>query len=115
MEKAFDRVGHAIITQALHAFRVPEIIIQAISRYTLVGYAYVEVNGRRGILITIRTGSGQGDPLSSILFLIATEPLNRILCSSFMELMYTAEDDITFGPILYADDNLTPLALHNAD
>jgi hypothetical protein len=73
------------------------------------------MNGRRGILITIKTGSGQGDPLSSILFLISTEPLNRILCSSFMELMYTAEDNITVGPILYADDNLTPLAIQQAD
>jgi hypothetical protein len=115
MEKAFDRVSHAIIIQALRAFGVPEIMVQAISHYTLVGYAYVEVNGRKGILITIKTGSGQGDPLSSILFLISTEPLNRILCSSFMELMYTAEDDITVGPILYADDNLTPLAVQNAD
>ncbi len=115
MEKAFDRVGHAVIIQALRAFGVPEIMVQAISQYTLVGYAYVEVNGRRGILITIKTGSGQGDPLSSILFLIATEPLNRILCSSFMQLMYTAEDNVTVGPILYADDNLTPLALQDAE
>jgi hypothetical protein len=90
-------------------------MVQAISQYTLVGYAYVEVNGRRGILITIKTGSGQGDPLSSILFLISTEPLNRILCSSFLELMYVAEDNITVGPILYADDNLTPLAIRRAD
>jgi hypothetical protein len=90
-------------------------MVQAISQYTLVGYAYVEVNGRRGILITIKTGSGQGDPLSSILFLISTEPLNRILCSSFLELMYVAEDNITVGPILYADDNLTPLAIQQVD
>jgi hypothetical protein len=115
MEKAFDRVGHAIIIQALRAFGVPEIMVQAISQYTLVGYAYVEVNGRRGILIIIKTGSGQGDPLSSILFLISTEPLNRILCSSFLELMYVAEDNIMVGPILYADDNLTPLAIQQVD
>jgi hypothetical protein len=115
MEKAFDRVGHKVIVQALRAFGVPEIMIQAIKHYTLVGYAYVEVNGRRGLLITIKTGSGQGDPLSSILFLIATEPLNRILCSSFQALMYTAEDRVTVGPVLYADDNLTPLALDNAE
>ena len=115
MEKAFDRVGHTVIVQALRAFGVPEIMIQAIKHYTLVGYAYVEVNGRRGLLITIKTGSGQGDPLSSILFLIATEPLNRILCSSFQALMYTAEDRVTVGPVLYADDNLTPLALDNAE
>ena len=76
IEKAFDRVGHKIILDALRAFGVPEITIEAIQRFTLVGFAYVEVNGRKGLIITIRTGSGQGDPLSSILFLIATEPLN---------------------------------------
>jgi hypothetical protein len=29
--------------------------------------------------------------------------------------MYTAEDGITVGPVLYADDNLTPLALNSAE
>jgi hypothetical protein len=45
MEKAFDRVRHHIIVQALRAFGVPEIMIMAIQHYTLVGYAFVEVNG----------------------------------------------------------------------
>ncbi len=53
----------------------------AIQYYTLVGFAYVEVNGWVGTLITIKTGSGQGDPLSSILLIIATEPLNRLLAT----------------------------------
>jgi hypothetical protein len=65
MEKAFDRVGHHIIVQALRAFEVPEIMIMAIQHYTLVGFANMEVNGRAVILITIKTGSGQGDPLST--------------------------------------------------
>jgi hypothetical protein len=34
---------------------------------TRTNETYVEVNGRKGILIKIKTGSGQGDPLSSIL------------------------------------------------
>jgi hypothetical protein len=89
-------------------------MIQAIQRYTLIGYAYVKVNGKKGVLIIIKTGSGQGGPLSSILNLIATEPLKRILCTSFPELMYKAEDEIVVGPILYADDNLTTLSLANA-
>jgi hypothetical protein len=46
----------------------------------LVGFVYVEVNVRGGILITIKTGSGQGDTLSSNLFLIATEPLHTSGC-----------------------------------
>jgi hypothetical protein len=32
-----------------------------------------------------------------------------------MQLMYTAEDNVTVGPILYADDNLMSLALQHAD
>jgi hypothetical protein len=46
MEKAFDRVGHHISVQALRAFGVPEIMIMETQHYTLVGFAYVEVNGR---------------------------------------------------------------------
>jgi hypothetical protein len=63
----------------------------------------------------VKTGSGQGDPMSSILFLMATEPLNRILCTRLSELMYKAEDEIVVGPILYADDNLTSLLLTHAE
>jgi hypothetical protein len=105
-------VGHHIIVQALCAFGVAEINIIAIQHYTLVGFAYVEVNGRTDIQITIKTSSGLGNPLSSILFFISIEPLYRILALSFLEIKYRTED---VGPVLYADDNLTPLALEAAD
>ncbi len=65
-------------------------------------------NGKTGILITIKTGSGQGDPQCSILFLIAIKHLNRLLETAFMELIYTTEEDIVVGPLFYADDNLAP-------
>jgi hypothetical protein len=74
--------------QALSAFGVPEITVMAIQHYTLVEFVYVKDNGKTGILITIKTGSGQGDPQCSILFLIAIKPLNRLLATAFMELMY---------------------------
>jgi hypothetical protein len=48
----------------------------------------VEVNGKEGILITVRTGSGQGDPLTSILFLIGSEQLNKLVATKFPEIMY---------------------------
>ncbi len=64
----------------------------------LVGIVYVEFNGGAVFLITIKTGSGQGDPLSSILFLIATESLNRLLVPSFLELNYCMEEGVTFSP-----------------
>jgi hypothetical protein len=62
IEKAFDRVSHISIIQALRAFGIPEIIFMAIQHYFLIGYAYVEVNGKKGLFITFRTGSGQGAP-----------------------------------------------------
>jgi len=115
IEKAFDRVSHKIILDALRAFGVPEITISALQRFALVGYAYVEVNGRKGLVITIKTGSGQGDPLSSILFLLATEPLNLSIAQNNRNLMYNTEGGINVGPILFADDNLNPLRLSNAE
>ncbi len=114
IEKAFDRVSHISIIQALRAFGVPEIAIMAIQHFALAGYAYVEVNGKKGILIKVKTGSGQGDPISSILFLVATEPLNLALARNFQQIMYTTIGNTTVGPILFADDNLNPLALPNA-
>jgi len=114
IEKAFDRVSHKIIVDSLRAFGIPEITISAIQHFTLVGYAYVEVNGRKGLVITIRTGSGQGDPLSSILFLMASEPLNFTLATNLDNLMYTTEGGLKIGPILFADDNLNPLTLPTA-
>ncbi|MFN9905713.1 MAG: RNA-directed DNA polymerase, partial [bacterium] len=95
IEKAFDRVSHCIIIQALRAFGVPEITIMAIQCFSLIGFAYVEVNGKKGILITVRTGSGQGDPISSILFLLATEPLNRALAQNHEQIMYKTRGNTT--------------------
>jgi hypothetical protein len=87
---------------------VPEKKISALQRFALVGYAYVEVNGRKGLVITIKTGSGQGDPLSSFLFLLATEPLNLSIAQNNRNLMYNTEGGINVGKILFADDNLNP-------
>ncbi len=60
IKKAFVCIGHELFVQALRAFVVLEILIQALRHYTLVGYEKVEVNRHRGILITIKTGSGLG-------------------------------------------------------
>ncbi len=51
IEKAFDRVSHCSIIQALRAFEVPEITIMAIKFFSLIGFAYVEVNGKKEFLL----------------------------------------------------------------
>jgi hypothetical protein len=58
------------------------------------------VNSRKGLVITIQAGSGQGDPLSSILFLIASEPLNLTVATNLDNLMHTTEGGLRIGPIL---------------
>jgi hypothetical protein len=113
IEKAFDKTGHQVIIQALRAFGIPENTVQAIKRMALFGYAYVEVNGKKGILIMIKTGSGQGDPISSILFLMATEPLNRALIKKHENIFYRMNQNTCFGAFFYADDNLVPVKITN--
>ncbi len=77
--------------------------------------AKVEVNSGKDILITIRTGSGQGHRLSSILFLVGSEPLIRVNATRFAEIMYIKTEGITIGPILFVDDNLSPTKLQRIE
>ena len=115
VEKAFDKVSHTVIKQALEAFGIPHILVQAVTQLALVGYAQVEVNGQRSGTFTIKIGSGQGDPLSSILFLISTEPLNLVLTTNFSHLFHKTRQGLLIPPLLYADDNNTAFNLKEAD
>jgi len=111
IENAFSKVSHTIITQSLRSFGIPEILISALEQYTLIGYAKVEVNGKTGVIFIIKTGSGQGDPLSAVLYLIATEPCNRALIKHCENILYKSTLNFKIGIKLYADDNKTPLQL----
>jgi len=114
IEKAFDRVSHKLIVQALREFGIPEIMIMAIQKYTLVGYVQIEVNGRMGRMFVIKIGSGQGDPLSAIIYILATEPGNRALIQNTSNMQYVDEFNITMQPKFYADDNKSCLRISNA-
>jgi len=98
IEKAFDRVSHKLIVQALREFEIPEILIMAIQKYTLVGYVQIEVNGKMGKMFVIKIGSGQGDPLSAIIYILATEPGNRALIQNTSNVQYVDEFNITMQP-----------------
>jgi len=111
IEKAFDRISHEVIIQALRAFGFPEEYVQGVQYYTLIGFAYVEVNGRKGVLITIKTGSGQGDPMSSSLFDVGSEPLCLVLTIIMQAILYQDTGGLKAGPTIFADDNINPVDL----
>jgi len=46
--------------------------------------------------------------VGSILLLIATEPLNKVLATNFPHLMYTTESGLTAGPENSQTTTLTP-------
>ena len=114
VEKAFDQVSHTAIKQSLAAFGLPQIAVQAITNLALVGFAQVEVNKQKSLVFKIEVGSGQGDPFSSPIFLIATEPLNLALVKLFSHIRYTTRQGIPTDPSIYADDNLTCYQLQRA-
>jgi hypothetical protein len=58
-------------------------------------------------LIRIKTRSGQGNALISILFLIGFEPLKKLIATKFPEMMYVTRKGVTVDPLLFADDNLS--------
>jgi len=95
----------------LRAFGIPETIITVIRDYALVGYAKVEVNGKTGILFLIKRGSGQGDPLSAVLYIIATEPCNRALVKLTEKYLFKSTLGVRINMKLYADDSKIPLQL----
>ncbi len=89
--------------QALCAFGAPEIMIMAIQHpYTLVGFAYIEVNGRAVSLLSSKTGSGQEDPLSSISLPYYYQTLQQTSGLLLYRQMYCTEEGVTVGPLPYA-------------
>jgi hypothetical protein len=53
--------------------------------------------------------------LSSVLFLIGSEPLSRLIACRFPELMYVTREGLAVSQIIFADNNLSPLSLIYAD
>ena len=97
IEKAFDKVLHTVIKQSPTAFGLP----QAITNLALIGFAQVEVKKQKSLVFKI------GDPFSSPIFLIATEPLNLALTKLFSHIQYATRQGISTDPSIYADDNPT--------
>ena len=115
IEKAFDRISHEAIIQSLQEFGFPQEYVSAIHQYSLSGEAYVEVNGKKSDKITIKTGSGQGDPISSSLFDIGSEPLCLVLILISRLIAYRDRNNLMVGPTIFADDNMNPNSMTNPE
>jgi len=75
MAKAFDTVSHGHINSALRRLKVPEVIIGAVMNTYAGATTYFELATGKTYPITIKRGVKQGDPMSPLLFNIATDPL----------------------------------------
>ncbi len=115
MEKAFDRVGHQIIIPAPSAIELPEILIIAMQHHTLVvGLCWAQWKERN--FHHHQNWQWASDPLSSILFSHAIDPLNHHLATAFMKLKCIQwKRGCSWAIYVYAYDNLTPLALAGAE
>jgi hypothetical protein len=49
------------------------------------------------------------------LFLIGFEPLNKLVKIKFLEIMYVTMEGVSVGPILFADNNLSPMELQQIE
>jgi hypothetical protein len=79
VEKAFDTVSWPYLLDALHARGFRSCWCNWISIILSLSSYRVLLNGIEGEPIVHHRGLRQGDPLSSLLFILAMEPLKRIL------------------------------------
>ena len=74
-EKAFDRVDHSFLLEALRSFGFGESFVNWIALLYKNGAFMIRFNGYLSGPINFRSGVRQGCALSAALFIIALEPL----------------------------------------
>ena len=77
--KAFDMIQHDMIEHTLQHIHCPQRVINFLMTILRDRTACILVNGFISEEFNILCGTGQGDPLSALLFVIAVEPLSRAI------------------------------------
>jgi hypothetical protein len=109
-EKAYDKVEHDYLWRALTSYGIPQEFINTIKALYSDAHTYVCVNGEmsnRAFKVT--RGVRQGDPLSSLIFDLAIEPLAESLRQSNLKGFKIRDKQEKLISTLLADDTLVYL------
>ena len=90
-KKAFDSIPHRWLLEALKLAKIPDMLLNAISKHTekWATKVYLRTHGTASITDTIHylTGVLQGDCLSLLLFILCVSPLSHLpdkTCNSYL-------------------------------
>ena len=74
-EKAYDKIMHVFLWESMRAVNIPENFIGIVRKLYLDAETVVMINGMKSEPFQVTRGVRQGDPLSCLLFNIATSGL----------------------------------------
>ncbi|MEM6402862.1 MAG: reverse transcriptase family protein, partial [Cyanobacteria bacterium P01_D01_bin.116] len=100
--KAFDKLDRDYIFKFLETIGIPDLYIKAVKALYRVTFSMIEINGFLSKKFQLERGVRQGDPLSALLFIVAIEPLLKLI----NECRYIKQIS-TKKTSAYADDVIT--------